>query len=77
MQSFGILDPIGGNKERSRVLEMQCCGHLEKDEFLSAYVIVEYRDIFGHKRETSMGYTIRSGDEIFRQYSCPDRNTNT
>src|ERR1700674_1889744 len=76
LRTFGPIEPLGANKERSRVLEMQCAGHGKENEFMSVYVIVEYRDIFSKKRETFLGYTIDSDGGIYRQLALPERNRN-
>lgn len=78
LTTCGPMEPLGPGQERSRVLQLQCPGHPSGNQFLSAYVIVEYRDIFGIKRETTLGYSFDSkGEEIYRQYALPERNRNT
>jgi hypothetical protein len=74
--NFGTMGPIGPGEEKSRSLELICYGHCKEGEFLSAYVVVEYRDIFGIKRTTTLGYSIR-GVEMNRQDGLRDRNKNT
>jgi hypothetical protein len=73
---FGPMEPLGAGKERSRVLELKCGSQRKADEFLSLFVIVEYRDIFDKKRETFLGYTMDSTG-IYRQTALADRNRNT
>lgn len=46
-------------------------------ESLEVYVLIEYRDIFGMKRETHLGYVIFDEDNIARQEGLPERNRNT
>lgn len=77
LAGLGDLDPLGPGSERSRVLQMQCDGHMGKDDVISVHVLIIYRDIFGKQRTTSMGYTIMSADEIWRQAALPKRNINT
>jgi hypothetical protein len=76
-RTFGPMGPLGAGKEHARVLDLTCPGHLTEGEFLSVYAIVEYRDIFDIKRETHLGYSIRSNAEIHRQDALPERNRNT
>jgi hypothetical protein len=76
LSTFGPIEPLGADKEQSRLLQMQCRGHGKESEFLSVYVIVEYRDIFGIKRETFLGYGVE-GANLCRQLALPERNRNT
>jgi hypothetical protein len=76
LSTFGPVEPLGAGKEQSRLLQMQCSDHAKENEFISVYVIVEYRDIFGIKRETFLGYSI-SGKNLCRQLALPERNRNT
>lgn len=74
--SFGTMGPIGPGGEKSTSLELRCHGHRGKDEFLSAYVVIEYHDIFHIKRTTTLGYTVND-DAAYRQDGLPERNRNT
>jgi hypothetical protein len=72
----GPMGPIGAGGEISRSLELRCEGHREQNEFLSIYVLIEYRDIYGEKHETHLGYSV-SGKSLMRQNARPERNRNT
>ena len=75
---LGPMEPLGAGKERSRVLQFICSGHAKKGEHFSVYVLVEYRDIFGIRRETTLGYSVvPDGIGIYRQEALPERNRNT
>ena len=76
LESFGRLDPLGAGAAASCSLQMECQGHRDKDEFLSVYVHIQYRDIFGIMRETTLGYSIDRNGGIYRQYAHPERNRN-
>jgi hypothetical protein len=71
------MEPLGADKEQFRLLQMQCDGHQKENEFLSVYVVVEYHDIFGTKRETSLGYSIHANSDIYRHFALSRRNRNT
>jgi hypothetical protein len=77
LADLGDFEPLGPGAERSRVLQMWCKGQMGNDDFVSVYVVVVYRDIFGKKRTTSMGYTAVDADQIYRQAVFPKRNANT
>lgn len=72
----GPMGPLGAGEEQSRSLELRCEGHRRPGEFLSVYVVIEYRDIFGKKRETHLGYSV-SENSLDRQNGAPGRNRNT
>ena len=76
-QTFGPMGPLGAGKEQSRVLELTCLGHRKDEKYLAVYAVLEYRDIFGIKRETVLGYSIDSDGEIYRQDALRERNRNT
>lgn len=77
-QNFGSIGPLGVGKERSRDLDLTCLGSIKRGEFLSAYIVIEYHDIYGFNRETFLGYKIDpSSGGIHRQNDSPDRNRNT
>lgn len=76
LHSFGRLGPIGPDDERSCTVDLQCIGHHKEEGFLSIYIVVEYRDIFGKKRTTSLGYVVHGG-ELFRQDGLPKRQNST
>jgi hypothetical protein len=73
----GPMGALGARRIRSRGVILTCLGRRKESEFFSAYVIVEYRDIFGTKRETILGYSIDSNGNIDRQDALPNRNRNT
>ena len=76
-QTFGPMGPLGAGKELSRVLDVTCLGHPKAEEHLAVYAVIEYRDIFGLKRETVLGYSIDLHGGIYRQDALPERNRNT
>lgn len=77
-QNFGPVGPVGAGKERSRGLDLTCSGSVKRGEFLSAYIVIAYRDIFGFKRETFLGYKIDpTSGGMDRQDEAPERNRNT
>jgi hypothetical protein len=77
LSDLGELDPLGPGVERSRVLQMECEGQMEKNDFISVYVLIVYRDIFGKRRTTNLGYSIVDADQIYRQAALAKRNKNT
>lgn len=74
---FGVIEALGPGETRSRVLQTRCEGYMGNDHLVSAFVLIRYRDIFGMERTTSLGYTIVSGNEMYRQTAFPERNRNT
>lgn len=76
LNDYGPMDPLGAGQEASISLELYCDGHATDDKILSAYVLVEYRDIFGINRETRIGYSIDRGG-VYQQRALPQRNKNT
>ena len=77
-QNFGPVGPLGTGKERSRSLDLTCLGSAKRGEYLSAYIVIEYHDVFGFKRETFLGYKIDpASGGIYRQDDSPERNRNT
>lgn len=77
LRNYGPMDPLGAGQEASISLEMSCAGHFTDDEALSVYVLVEYRDIFGISRETTIGYSIDRSGGVYQQRGLPQRNRNT
>lgn len=77
MTSFKTDVVVGAGKEKFRALQLRCPGQRTKDDLLRVYVIVEYKDIFENKRETTVGYSILSNGKIYREETLPDRNRNT
>ena len=78
LDSLGAMEPLGAGKERARILQFSCSGRVKKGEYFSVYVLLEYHDIFGIKRETTLGYSIDPhGMGIYRQEALPERNQNT
>jgi hypothetical protein len=73
----GPMQPIGPGGKRSRGLELVCRGIRKSGEFLSIYVVIEYRDIFDRKRETCLGYSVHENGSFGRQFGIPERNRNT
>src|SRR5438067_1741496 len=77
-RNFGPIGPLGVGKEQSRSLDLTCLGCIKRGELLSAYMVIEYHDIYGFKRETFLGYKIDpSSGGIDRQDDSPERNRNT
>jgi hypothetical protein len=74
--THGPMVPLGAGEEESRILKLRCEGRRKPEEFLSIYVLIEYRDIFGEKRETQLGYSVHD-NLIHRQNGLPGRNRNT
>jgi len=78
MQRQGLIGPIGPGKIEERHLHLTCPGHMkEETQSLSIYVVIEYRDIFGNERMTSLGYVVPSDNMLHRQEGLPERNRNT
>jgi hypothetical protein len=77
MQRQGITEPIGPGKTVGRNFILSCPGQLASKEFISVYVIVEYRDVFENTRMTSLGYVVAPGGNLYRQEGLPGRNKNT
>lgn len=75
--NFGSMEPIGAAAEKSRSLSLVGDGRLGKEVFLSIYVIIDYHDIFGHLRETTLGYSLSFSGDLNRQDALPTHNRNT
>jgi hypothetical protein len=75
--NFGLMEPIGAGAEKCRCLDLHCDGTIKDKEILSVFVIIEYHDIFGKPRETTIGYSIDSTSNLYRQNGSPNRNLNT
>jgi hypothetical protein len=75
--NHGPMEPIGPGGEDSRSLDLECRGTRRGGEFLSIYVVIEYRDIFDRKRETFLGYSVHPNGSFGRQFGIPKRNRNT
>lgn len=73
----GSMEPLGAGQEASISLELSCAGHATEEKFLSAYVLLEYHDIFGISRETTIGYSIDRRGGVYQQRALPQRNRNT
>jgi len=71
------IGPLGPGKELSRNLTIECPGRARQEQFISIYVIIEYRDIFENNRTTSLGYTVDTHGNINRQEALLERNRNT
>jgi hypothetical protein len=77
MESFGWIGPLAPGKLIERSLEFNCSGHPNQDQFISVYVVVEYRDIFENRRATSLGYSVDLHGNVYRQEALPERSRNT
>jgi hypothetical protein len=75
-RNFGPMGPLGAGKQQAHGLDLTCPGY-KYEASLAVYVVIEYRDIFGVKRETSLGHAIDSHGNIYRQDALSDRNKNT
>jgi len=75
--NFGLMEPVGAGEEKCRCLDLHCDGTIKCEEFLSVFVIIEYHDIFGRQRETTIGYSIVPPSNLYRQNGSPNRNRNT
>lgn len=77
-KDFPSVGPIGPGKELLRSLQLTSEGHAKHlKNVLSVYVVIEYTDIFGNNRETTLGYTVDPGGAVYRQDTMPDRNRMT
>jgi hypothetical protein len=75
--NHGPMEPLGPGEEGFRSLELRCPGRRNGGEFLSIFVVIEYRDIFDVKRKTVLGYSVHQDGNIGRQSAIPNRNRNT
>lgn len=71
------LEPIAPGDSAQRVLQARFSGHVKQGEFITAYVVIEYHDIFGIRRETRSGYSIDDDANIYRMEARPEWNNNT
>jgi hypothetical protein len=76
-QTFGPMGPLGVGKELSHTLELTCSGITGEGKFISVFIILDYRDVFGLERQTSLGYSVDPNRNLVRQYAFPERNRNT
>lgn len=53
-EDFGSMEPIGAAGVGSRSLELNAVGMVGEGSFLSTFVIVDYHDIFGKSRTTTL-----------------------
>jgi hypothetical protein len=74
---FLPIGPIAPGGQRDRLLLLETLGQVRKDQLISLFVLVEYRDIFENKRVTTCGYTVMGSKHLDRQDQFPDRNRNT
>jgi hypothetical protein len=77
LQCNGPMQPTGAGKESFRVLQIRCHGQATEEDFLCLYLLVEYHDIFGVPRETSLGYVVDGAGQLVRQEALTERNRNT
>jgi hypothetical protein len=75
--SNGRWGALSGGESRSQSVEFLAYDVRGEGEFLSVFVIIEYRDIFDIKRETFLGYSIDAHGNVYRQNGLPNRNRNT
>jgi len=73
----GRWGALSAGESRSQTVEFLAYGVRGENDFLSAFVIIEYRDIFDIKRETFLGYCIDAHGNAFRQDGLANRNRNT
>jgi hypothetical protein len=76
-RNFGPMGPLGAGRERSQSLDLTCPAKMKDEDYLAVYVVIEYRDIFGVKRETFLGHALDAHGNIGRQDALPERNRNT
>jgi len=58
---------IGAGKEEKRYVEFECDGSIQgTSDCLSIFLLVEYRDIFGRTRTTSIAYFIQYANPVRR-----------
>lgn len=69
------IGPLGAGATKEWTVVLNCPGRRKEGDFLSACVTVEYRDIFGKERETTVGYAVNGG--VNRQDALPERQRNT
>jgi hypothetical protein len=74
--NHGMVEPIHPGGEVSRSMELICDGHPKEKDYLNVYVIIDYHDIFGVPRETTLGYTLTLSGQLVRQNGLPGRNRN-
>jgi len=77
MQSYGWMGPLAPGKAIERSLDFSCERHARPEQYISIYVVVEYRDIFENKRTTCLGYSTDMDGNFHRQEGLPERNRNT
>jgi hypothetical protein len=79
--NFGPMPPLGMGKEGSKCLFLDCDGIAGEGQFISIFVLIEYRDIFCKDpakppRTTTLGYSAVATDYLVRQDGVPYRNQN-
>lgn len=75
--NLGLMEAIPAGGERAHSFRLEGDGRLENGAFLSVYVIIDYHDVFGHPRETTIGYSLGLGGNLNRQDAIVSRNRNT
>jgi len=73
---FGPIAPIGPGETGEKNLHLESDGVMELGQFFDLFVIIEYHDVFGLRRETTIGYSINE-KQLNRQFGVPERNRNT
>jgi|SRR5215467_296950 len=76
-QNFGPIGPLGVGNERSRDLDLTCVGRMRHDDFLSAFIVIEYHDVYDFKRETFLGYSIYPSSGGIHLQDSREHNRNT
>jgi hypothetical protein len=74
---FGTMEPLGPNKEGSHILEIDCDGRADQNNYLIIYVVVDYHDIFEIARQTTVVYSISPGNHLRRLREFPKLNQNS
>jgi hypothetical protein len=74
--SLGLMGPVAADDEVSTGMELRCKGRRQRDDFLSVFVVISYRDIFGSTHKTTLGYTIEKGQLLLLR-AAKQRNRNT
>jgi hypothetical protein len=76
LSTMGQRDTIQADSESFKIMALECEGRNTRELSIFVYVLIKYRDIFGKRRETSLGYVIDHFCNIYRQEALPERNTN-
>ena len=73
----GTMEPLGANQHGSYHLKLNCDGHRGQHDYLSVFVVVDYHDIFGIARKTTVGYCVNPAGGLRHLLEFPKLNQNT